>query len=230
MEEWSVSRRLQVVSTTLLKLVVLEQALAGLWALGLNASYLSKIAGLNQTIATLTLVLVHLVEGAAVVGVSVPTLQDRGYVMAGLFLALAAAAAVETALAVAADDKMSRTTSLFLVLAGLKHAASEASSRRLRTYGGSFGNDSMADDVSEVLRHRASRYKLAPLACIGIGVLIFYTLSFCENPLSGSALTKMLGRAQYGRSCAIAAFVSAVGAEDRSRDPRFAERGVQKRL
>lgn len=230
MEEWPVSKRLQVLSTTLLKLVVLEQALVGLWALGLNASYLSKIAGLNQTLATFTLVLVHLVEGAAVVGISVPTLHDRAIVMAGLFLALAAAAAVETALAVAADDKMTRTKSLFLVLASLKHAASEASSRRLRTYGGSFGNDSMADDVSEILRNRASRYKLAPLSCIGIGALIFYTLGFCENPLSGSALTKMLGKAQYGRSLAIAAFICAVGAEDRSRDPRFAEVGARKRL
>ena len=230
MEEWPVSKRLQVLSTTLLKLVVLEQALAGLWALGLNAAYLSKIAGLNETLATFTLVLVHLVESAGVVGISIPTVQDHGFVMAGLFLALAVAAGVETALAVAADDKMSRTTSLFLVLASLKHAASESSSRRLRVYGGSFGNDSLSDDVSEILRNRASRYKLAPLTCIGIGILIFYTLRFCENPLSGSALTKMLGRAEYRRSLAIAAFVSAVGSEDRSRDPRFAEVGARKRL
>jgi hypothetical protein len=219
MPEFHVSRRLQVLSTVLLKLVFLEQSVTGMLSLGLNTSYLSKIAGLNSTAALLTLIVVHFAEGASVCAISVPSVQDRAVVLTCMFLILAAASSVEAGLAAAADDTCTRTKSIFLLMACLMHAVSTACNRAKRSlYAGAVGEDFMPDRISEVLRDLASRYRLASVSAILLFVLCFYTLCFSENPIVGSRLTKMLGRAAYARNLAIAAFIAAVGAEDRSKD------------
>ena len=213
----SVSKRLELLSAGLLKSVVAEQAVAGVAALATNAAFFAKVAGMNATIAYCTLAILYLAEIGTVVSLCVPAIRDSQFVTYVLYCVLAGVLAAEAALAVSAGDLCSRTKSLFLVMACLKHAVSAACSRRLRVYSGSVEEDSVTDAVASHLRERASRYKLAPTSCIVIGFLVFYTLGFSENPFGSSALSRMLGRSQYARNLAIAAFVAALGSEDRSR-------------
>ena len=214
----SVSKRLELLSAGLLKSVVAEQAVAGVAALATNAAFFAKVAGMNATIAYCTLAILYLAEIGTVVSLCVPAIRDSQFVTYVLYCVLAGVLAAEAALALSAGDICSRTKSLFLVLACLKHAVSAACSRRLRVYNGSVGEeDTVIDAVASQLRERASRYKLAPTSCIVIGFLVFYTLGFSENPFGNAPLSRMLGRAQYARNLAIAAFVAAIGSEDRSR-------------
>lgn len=213
-----VSKRLQVVSTGLLKAVVAEQAVAGMTALATNAAFLAKVAGMNETLAYFTLAVLYLSEIGMVASLCVPAVHDKPFAISALYVVLASALAVETALAVSAGDRCARTKSLFLMMACLKHAVSAACSRRLRVYSGSVGEDSMTDAISSGLRERCSRYKLAPTACIAIVAVVVYTLLCSENPFASAPLSRVIGCAQYARSLAIVSFVAAVGSEDRSRD------------
>ena len=209
-------QHLELASTCLLRTIVAEQAVTGLMALGTNVRFLAKIVGVNSTAVYILLFALYLAELATVVSLCVPALKDRSFLIAAIYFALACALAMECALATAAGDNSTRTTALFLAVACLKHAVSAACSRRLRIYTGSMGEDSLTDTISSVLRERASRYKLAPTACIVIVIVLVYTVFSSENPLAMAPLSRMIGRAQYARSAALVALLAAIGSEDRS--------------
>jgi hypothetical protein len=222
----TISKQLESLSTVLLRAVVAEQALAGMAALSANAAFVTKIAGLNSVVAQVVLVFLYLVEFCMVASLCIPSVKDQTTVVSMLYVVLAGACAFEVALASSTHDRCTRTKALFLMLACLKHAVSAACSRRLRMYTGSVGEeDSITDAISFGLRERASRYKLAPTACIVILCVAVYTVFYCEHPFASAPLSRMLGCAQYARSLAIVAFASAVGSEDRSRD-RFRKKSL----
>jgi len=213
-------KHLELASTLLVRTIVAEQAVAGLMALGTNVRFFEKIVGVNRFGAYVLLFALYLTELATVVALCVPALKDRSFVIAAIYFALACALSMECALATAAGDNSTRTTAILLALGSLKHAVSAACSRRLRISTGSMGEDSFTDTISSVLRERSSRYKLAPTACIVIGIVVVYTVFSFESPLAAAPLSRMLGRSQYARSAALVALLAAVGSEDRSH-PRY---------
>jgi len=209
-------KRLDAVSTYSIRAVVAYQAVAGLMAFQENVSFLANVAGVNGTCARILLFSLYIVKLATVGLLFVPVLYDWSFILAVLYGTLACTLAVECVLAASAGDTVTQSTTLVLIFACLKHAVVAACSRRLRIYSGSVGEDSMSDELSSFLRERASRYKMAPTACIGIGAVLSYTLYSSEYPFSPAPLARTIGRAQYARGAAFVALLAAVGSEDRS--------------
>lgn len=217
MDAGSLSKRLEVLSFGILRVVVFEQAVSGLSSIRTNSMFLSKIAGFNQVFAYCFLAVIYAFELTSVIGLCIPAVRDTSFKVAVIYASLSVALAVEAVIAVAADDDCNRTKTLLLTAACLKHTVSAACSRRLCVYAGSVGDDSLTDRISSGLRERASRYKLAPTACIVMLIGFVWTVLYSENPLSSAPLSRMLGRSQYARGMAAASLLSAVGSEDRSR-------------
>jgi len=207
---------LDAVSTYTIRMVVAYQAVTGLIAFRENVTFLSNAAGVNGMCAKILLLALYLVKLAAIGLLFVPVFHERSFVLALIYVTLAFALAAECGLAMYSGDAVTRSTTLVLIFACLKHAVAAACSRRLRIYSGGVGEDSMSDELSSFLRERASRYKMAPTACIGIGAVLVYTLYSSEYPFSPAPLARTIGRAQYARGAAFVALLAAVGSEDRS--------------
>jgi hypothetical protein len=217
MEVASLSRHLESFSLCVLKAVVSEQAMSGLFSIHSNSAFLSKIAGFNVSIACVCLVVLYVSEVASAVALCLPVVKERPIRLAVVYGLLSFALVIEAAIAFFADDHCMRTKAIFLAAACTKHAISTACSRRLRMYAGSVGDSSVLDAISATLREHASRYKLAPTAFMAVSCVLVFTLLNSENPLSSAPLSRMLGRSQYARGLAVASLLSAIGSEDRSR-------------
>jgi len=217
MDTRSLSKRLETLSWCILKVVVFEQAVSGLYSIRTNSVFLSKVAGFNEVVASFVLAVIYTSELVAVVALCTPVVRDRNSNVAITCASLAVALAVEAGISVSSEDDCNRTKAVFLTATCLKHAVSAACSRRLCTYSGSVGADSITDSISSSLRERASRYKLAPSSCIAISIILAYTILNSQNPFSNAPLSRMMGRCQYARGFAIVSLLSAVGSEDHSR-------------
>lgn len=219
----SLSKRLEILSSVLIRTVVIEQAAQGLASLGENSSFFVKIGGVNSTFSVAVLVVLSTVQCLSSVFLCVPRVFENTKMATAMYVAMAVALGFEAFVSSVTGDWSTRTKSVFLCLACLKHATDAACSRSMSVHGSV--DVSIADKVSFFLREKATRYKFCSLACVTIVVALLFTVSTSESPLSRAPLTREIGRAQYGRLLAFVAFLSAVGSEDRSGD-----RGAKKSL
>ena len=215
----NISSKLEFLSRVSLKMTVFLHAFFSLLSMDENSMFLSKMAGFNQTLSVIFLVLFSFVKLSIVVGISVPILTERPSVGASLYIALACVLIVEAMIAFASDDQSARTTAVLLALTASKHAVGTACARRFRTFGDIGHEKQLTEQIAYSIRIRASRYKLAPTSCFIIVGILIYTIFKSENPSPfsrKSQLSRVLGRAAYARAAAAIGFFSAIGAEDKT--------------